>query len=402
MAFAAHVLFLDGSGNTVYDTDAANVVGLSYSFKLPGGCALCTFRLVGDMLGRIRWSSGQPDAREILIVDPAGLPDTRITQTPITLPDGTSSGTRIPALWRGRFVSVTPDSDARTYTMTYAGYWWTAGWRLWDYTATAGGTVATLRNVVLQAITDGVLPLLDTTDTSIIGDPGRTLNPGGAGQRDLVFEKAYPRVVFQQLLQTDSTDPNLPGWTFAVWADKKLRLFPRDLTLKWSVFGGQATGGNAHTLTQANLFSSTTVPYRDDTGAQGWVTTTSDTAIEAILGGRRDVLVPNPAVNQAAATAIAAQFQADHSAIEDQGAGFQLGPYVLDAYGRRRSSLDVRPGDVIRIVDQATAALDLSGVANNVGNYWISEVQVSLDDETVACVPDKPMPTTGSAVGQVM
>jgi hypothetical protein len=367
--WAIYPTFYDASGNPCNHEDAAQMRGLQFGWKLNGGDALASFSLIGDYHRRARWRSINPDAVE-LVLRSAGGTD----------------------LWRGRLLQVAASPETRTIQPTYVGYWATTTDFLYTYTYTAGSTT-TLGSVIFDLTYNGFTPFLKYS-ASYITDPAVNFTPAGGAH--LVFDHEYPRTIIQRLLQPGDGNEQ---FHCAVWADRYIRVFRRDLTLKWQVWSNMVRGQTASVISRANLYSSVTAPYTDSGGAAQWTTPVTDATAAAIYGSARQARISNPFQTQAIATQLAAQFLYDHKTPRDSGSGFTLGPMAYDQFGRGVPSYLIRPGDVIRIVDQAYASTNVTGAADNVGSYYIVEVAVDVEANAVTVVPDAPVASLTNLVG---
>lgn len=389
MALQVYPSLYDLNGSLTDIRAAYDLSGLQFGYKLNGGCNTANFQLRGNILRRPDWLRGTPTAVELVIRDAAGAD-----------------------LWRGRLLEVAVSPEQQLIQPTYVGYWAQTASQLMTVTRNAG-TPTTLKNIVRLAAGypsgHNYMPLL-TYDDSLIGDPAVDFTPGGGV--NLVMDHEYPRNLFQRLLQVgDGTNQ----WHAAVWADKKLRVFARNLTLSWQVWTDMMASASAHTMSRQNLYGTTFYPYKvlltdttptwgayhgDGLGSNaGSDSAASDSTAYAILGEVREAKINNPLVAQSTGSFAATVFGNDHKSIHDQGQGFTIGPDIFNAYGQKISSLNIRPGDVIRVVDYAVADLNLTGSVDNIGSYFIIECSFDVDSGTCSIVPDNPNPHIGNLIG---
>ena len=361
--------FFNASGVIVGATDTAELANLQWSYKLNGGDASASFELTGQLQRRFRWLTGNPDGVEMLITSPGGVD-----------------------MWRGRFLAVTVTPERRSIIAQFVGYWATLRDRHLTHTWTAG-TPTTLGVVIGYASANGLMPGI-VYDAAFLADPGVDFTPGGG--HDLVADHEPVQSVFTRLAQVGDGGQQ---FHLAVWSDKKLRVFRRDLTLDFQVWTSMIQGQAAQTMSRATMISHITAPYRDAAGAQQWTGYVPDATAEALLGTRRDGRISNPFETGAIATALAQQYLFDHSKPIDEGHGFAVGPVLYNAYGGMVPSYNIRPGHVIRIVDLAFASTAQSGVADNKGTYYVLEVGIDPSTRTVSITPDAPASSLANLLG---
>lgn len=363
------VTFRNASGEIVNEVDAAQLRNLRWSYKLNGGDASATFNLFGNLNRRYRWATGNPDAVDMTITSPGGVD-----------------------VWRGRYLSTVVSPDRQTLTVEFVGYWASLRDRHVTNTWSAGGTT-TLGTVISYANSNTLMPSI-TYDASVITDPAVNFTPGGG--RDLIVDHEPLQSVLTRLVQVGDGGQQ---FHMAVWADKKIRVFRRDLTLDWQVWASMIYGSAAQTMSRATMVSHVAAPYKDSGGTAAWTSYANDATAETLLGARRDGRISNPFETGAIATALAAQYLFDHSKPSDEGHGFALGPVAFNAYGGLAPSYNLRPGHTIRIVDLAHHSIATSGAADNRGTYYILEVSVDLESRTVSVTPDAPAASLANILG---
>lgn len=379
MAWPLWAQLNDSSGNPVYQTDAASLTNLRYSMKLPGGCAVASFSLVGGLAQRFGWVTGTPRAVELVINDAAGT-----------------------AVWRGRFMQVTVSPAGKQIDAQFMGYWATVGYQLLTKTW-AAGTNVTARGVIryCRGLSDNasggastgpadLCPLLASHSDSQVGDPALNLAPGGG--QDLVIDHQPVRSVIQRLIaQGDGANQ----WYCSVNADKALRVFQRSATVSWQVWVDMLLSGATSTYSIANVVSDTASSYTSG-GTTSWKTAGPSAAAKALLGNvNRYAVVPNPfAGSGAAAQAYANQYAADHDSVVDMGSGLTLGPRIYDTYGRLRYSYEVQVGDTVQVPDLAVAQLGAGSAAANPGIYYVVGADYDVANQTVTLTPDTPNPAS--------
>jgi hypothetical protein len=335
--------------NLVTPVEIANlqeeVQGLTFSTKLPGGYALCSFSLKESIGMMQEWTFKRFLSRIVI-----------------------RSGNDDKTLFEGRLED--PEMSLDKETLTFYGYY--SSLKDDIYTTAYNDT----SDAVIKAVLTAKCPQISGDQSHIDAlDTARNSADGEA------YLDITPQEIATYLLDMSDTTKN--KFYIAIWEDRKCWVFDRDdSAVNWYVSLEDIKSINLSPRI-SDLWNSCYAIYR----VSGVLTRTdvaSDTTSIAKCGITRTYAIPDLGeVSLAEAEGVRDAWIEEHKDIYSSSTSIVLGDLVYDSKGLASPSSFVRAGEVIQIIDLLPATSDLTNVRRNgLNTFYIMETQFNLDDYT--------------------